>query len=65
MKILMCQFGTETNTFAPGLMEFEQEAPYGWMRGEEVLEKLATPAPISAVRWMPWLRRGSLPCPST
>ena len=40
MKILMCQFGTETNTFAPGPMEFEQEAPYGWLRGEDVLEKL-------------------------
>ena len=41
MKILMCQFGTETNTFAPGLMEFEQQAPYGWMRGDSVLEQLS------------------------
>ena len=39
MKILMCQFGTETNTFAHGDMEFAQQAPYGWVRGEDVVEK--------------------------
>ena len=39
MTILVCQFGTETNTFAPGWTEFEQQAPYGWIRGETVEEK--------------------------
>ena len=39
MKILMCQFGTETNTFAQGPMEFDQQAPYGWVRADEVVEQ--------------------------
>lgn len=39
MNILMCQFGTETNTFVDGYMEFEQQAPYGWVKGETVVEK--------------------------
>ena len=39
MRILICQFGTETNTFAKGFMEFEQQAPYGWIKAETVIEK--------------------------
>ena len=41
MEILICQFGTETNTFAKGLMEFEQQAPYGWIKADTVVEKFS------------------------
>lgn len=41
MNILICQFGTETNTFAKGFMEFEHQAPYGWIREETVVEKFS------------------------
>ena len=37
MKILICQFGNETNTFKMGLNTFEQLAPDGWTRAEDVL----------------------------
>ena len=37
MKNLMCQFGTETNTFAKGYMEFEQQAPCGWIRADAIV----------------------------
>lgn len=41
MNILICQFGTETNTFAKGFMEFEQQAPYGWIKADTVVEKFS------------------------
>lgn len=36
MVILICQFGNETNTFAPGRTGMAQLAPGGWTRGEDV-----------------------------
>lgn len=39
MVILLCQFGNETNTFAPGLLELSMLAPEGWIPGSLVEEK--------------------------
>ena len=36
MTILLCQFGNETNTFAPGRLNFEMLAPQGWTEGKQV-----------------------------
>ena len=36
MRILMCQFGNETNTFAPGRTELSALSPGGWVKGNEV-----------------------------
>jgi microcystin degradation protein MlrC len=36
MRILICQFGNETNTFAPGLTEISMLSPGGWVKGSEV-----------------------------
>ena len=36
MVILLCQFGNETNTFTPGLLDFSMLAPKGWTRAEQV-----------------------------
>ena len=38
MVILICQFGNETNTFAPGRTEIAQLSPKGWIPGEAVEE---------------------------
>ena len=37
MKILLCQFGNETNTFAPGRVDFAMLAPQGWTDGDRVI----------------------------
>lgn len=39
MKILICQFGFETNTFAKGLTEFADLAPTGWTNASEVISE--------------------------
>lgn len=39
MTILMCQFGNETNTFAPGRTDFASLAPQGWTEGHRVTER--------------------------
>lgn len=39
MAILLCQFGNETNTFAPGRVDFNSLAPQGWTEGGRVTEK--------------------------
>ena len=39
MVILICQFGNETNTFAPGRTGIEQLAPKGWTPGEQVEQR--------------------------
>lgn len=39
MTILLCQFGNETNTFAPGRVGFDILAPQGWTEGSRVIEK--------------------------
>lgn len=39
MVILICQFGNETNTFAPGRTELRDLAPQGWTPGELVEER--------------------------
>ena len=39
MTILVCQFGNETNTFAPGLLDFSMLSPGGWCPGEQVEER--------------------------
>lgn len=36
MVILICQFGNETNTFAPGLLNFDMLVPQGWTRAHQV-----------------------------
>ena len=36
MVILICQFGNETNTFAPGRLDFSMLAPKGWTKAERV-----------------------------
>lgn len=36
MVILICQFGNETNTFAPGRLDFSMLAPKGWTRAGRV-----------------------------
>ena len=38
MRILLCQFGNETNTFAPGNVDFSVLAPQGWTNGNKVIE---------------------------
>jgi len=39
MVILLCQFGNETNTFAPGRLSFSMLAPQGWTPGSMVVER--------------------------
>ena len=39
MTILLCQFGNETNTFAPGRVDFDILAPQGWTEGDRVAGK--------------------------
>jgi len=39
VAILICQFGNETNTFAPGKLDFSMLAPQGWTEGHDVVEK--------------------------
>ena len=39
MVILLCQFGNETNTFTPGLLDMTMLAPEGWIPGSRVEEK--------------------------
>lgn len=41
MVILLCQFGNETNTFAPGRLDMKMLAPQGWTLGEEVEERFS------------------------
>lgn len=41
MKILMCQFGNETNTFASGRLDFNMLVPDGWVKGTEVISKFS------------------------
>ena len=36
MTILICQFGNETNTFAPGRTELSDLSPGGWIPGNRV-----------------------------
>lgn len=36
MVILLCQFGNETNTFAPGVTDFSMLSPEGWIPGDQV-----------------------------
>lgn len=36
MVILICQFGNETNTFTPGLLDLSMLAPKGWTRADRV-----------------------------
>lgn len=36
MVILLCQFGNETNTFAPGVTDFTTLAPKGWTPADQV-----------------------------
>jgi len=38
VTILLCQFGNETNTFAPGRIDFHALAPQGWTEGSRVTE---------------------------
>lgn len=38
MAIVLCQFGNETNTFAPGRTDFQKLAPRGWTLGEQVVK---------------------------
>lgn len=35
MKILICQFGNETNSFALGKTTWETLVPHGWIKGED------------------------------
>ena len=37
MKILLTQFGNETNSFSLGKTTFETLVPNGWVKGEDVL----------------------------
>ena len=37
MRILICQFGNETNSFALGRTTWETLVPHGWIKGEDVL----------------------------
>lgn len=37
MKILICQFGNETNSFSLGKTTWETLVPHGWIRQEDVL----------------------------
>lgn len=39
MKILLTQFGNETNSFAVGKTTFETLVPNGWVRGEDVISQ--------------------------
>ncbi|MBQ3071970.1 MAG: M81 family metallopeptidase, partial [Oscillospiraceae bacterium] len=39
MKILLTQFGNETNSFAVGKTTFETLVPNGWVRGEDVISR--------------------------
>jgi len=39
MVILLCQFGNETNTFAPGRLDFSMLAPQGWTPGAMVQQR--------------------------
>ena len=39
MVILICQFGTESNTFTPGLLELRDFPGGGWVPAESVFEK--------------------------
>ena len=41
MTILLCQFGNETNTFAPGRLDFSMLAPQGWTEGHQVVQKFS------------------------
>lgn len=38
MKLMICCFGQETNTFSPKRLEFEDFLPDGWQRAERLLE---------------------------
>lgn len=38
MKILICQFGNETNSFSLGKTTWETLVPHGWIKKEEVLD---------------------------
>jgi len=37
LKILITQFGNETNSFSPGKTTWETLVPHGWTRGEDVI----------------------------
>ena len=39
MVILICQFGTESNTFAPGRLQLHQLPGGGWFRAESVIKE--------------------------
>lgn len=39
MKILLTQFGNETNSFSIGKTTFETLVPQGWVKGEDVIEQ--------------------------
>lgn len=38
IKILICQFGNETNTFVSGRLDFNMLVPEGWVKGENVID---------------------------
>ena len=39
MKILLIQFGNETNSFAVGKTTFETLVPKGWVKAEDVISQ--------------------------
>ncbi len=41
MKILICQFGNETNTFVKGRLSFEKLVPDGWVPAGEVVSRFS------------------------
>ena len=55
MVILICQFGNETNTFAPGYTGLAQLSPGGWIPGQQVESRFGSTrsflgGAISAIR---------------
>jgi len=39
MKIMICTFGQETNTFSPNRIDFDSLMPNGWIKAETMLEQ--------------------------
>ena len=37
IRVAICQFGEETNTFVPGCLELEDLAPNGWVPAQQVI----------------------------
>jgi len=37
MKIMICCFGQETNTFSPKRLQYKDFLPYGWCKAEDLV----------------------------